>query len=93
MYSHCSVRIEEPSLYFNGYQISDRRVNYTIQSGTIVLNISNATSKDFGVYEVLTLFQCYSRFTRYYSYYYISMYNYLGTLYLLESYTVVKYGM
>jgi hypothetical protein len=47
---NCDISVQS-TLYFNGYQISDSRVNYTIQSGTIVLNISNATSKDFGVYE------------------------------------------
>ena len=41
----------QSKLYFNGYQISDSRVAYIIQSGTIALNISNATSKDSGVYE------------------------------------------
>ena len=84
----------KPSLYYNGYQITDSKVAYTIQSGIIILNTSNATYKDFGVYEFVTLL-CGPRpsNTRCLAFYYISIYNYFGALFWLETYTVVKYGM
>ena len=40
-------------LYFNGIRLSDSRVTYTIQNGMLVLNVSNATPNDFGVYETI----------------------------------------
>ena len=43
-------------LYFNGVWISDSRVVYTVQYGTLMLNVSNATSRDLGVYEVVLEF-------------------------------------
>ena len=90
--SYC--RYTQPSLYFNGYQLSDNRVAYTIRPGTVIFNISNTTSKDFGVYEIVTLV-CGGRpmYTRCLSWHYINIFNYFGYLYGVETFTVVKYGM
>ena len=89
-----NCRISQPSLYFNGYQISDSRVAYTIQSGTVVFNIQNATLKDFGVYELVSSLCSGSLgYNRCLSYYYIAIFNYFGTLCRMDRFTVVKYGM
>ena len=91
---YCPTYRTRRTLYFNGYQLSDSRVAYTIQSGTIVLSISNATSKDFGVYEVVTSFCGIYPFLLFCSQYFDSIIGpFGGGLYEVESYTVVKYGM
>ena len=45
----------QSALYFNGVWVSDSRVAYSIHNGTLILNISNATTNDFGVYEVVLM--------------------------------------
>ena len=52
---YCPIPFQ-PILYFNGVWISDSRVVYTVQYGTLMLNVSNATSRDLGVYEVVLEF-------------------------------------
>ena len=91
--SYC--RYTQPLLYFNGYQLSDDKVAYTIQSGSVIFNIQNATPKDFGVYELVSSLCSAGSFhyNRCLSYYYIAIFNYFGTLHRMDRFTVVKYGM
>ena len=75
-------------LYFNGVQLSDNRVAYTIQNETLVLNISNATTSDFGVYEVVLEYcvDCWC-----FAYYFWGVFFYIS-LQQIEPFTVQQYG-
>ena len=89
-----SYPVPQRSLYFNGYKISDSRVAHTIQSETIVLSISNATSKDFGMYEVVTSFGGgIPVFSLCLPYYFVYLFRHYGHLYHVKTFTIVKYGM
>lgn len=89
---YCPI-LYRTQLYFNGYPLFDSRVSYIIQSGTITLNISNATSNNFGVYELLVTF-C-ERYSIYFSclpFYFIDMFGFFGSLCEIETFTVNIYG-
>ena len=89
--NYCPIPFQ-PLLYFNGVQLSDSRVVYTMQNGTLLLNISNATSSDLGVYEVVIMF-CGRRFRFYcFPYYFEDLFNFIGSLYAIEQFTVQQYG-
>ena len=81
----------QPLLYFNGVWVSDNRVAYAIQNETLVLNISNATTSDFGVYEIVLVYcrtyvglWCFPDY-----FWYVSWYI---SLQQIESFTVQQYG-
>ena len=81
----------QTQLYFNGYPLSDSRVSYIIQSGTITLNISNATSNDIGVYEILVTFcDGFPIFFACVPFYFSQVFY--ESLYAIETFTVNIYG-
>ena len=81
----------QPLLYFNGVQLSDSRVAYAFQNETLVLNISNATTSDFGVYEIVLEYCGTYVYLGCFPYYFRYVFWYI-LLQQIESFTVQQYG-